>query len=229
MSILKGEGTHTILYGSADIHNGLRANRGYLARPDHSGSHPTLLISHDWAGITSSLKATARTLARHGYAVVVPDYYRGHGNTAPWPADRLESDLEGAYRFLASSDTPWVGHVGVFGLGSGAPPAVAFVLGHPEVRALVLVSPLTTFGLGDVMVPTLGMYGKGDQPAEDWEQLRGQAPQVEWVLYGAPGHNFFDEGSDSFDAGVADDAMNRILEFLARTLSTDAPGLSVSQ
>ena len=218
MSILKGEGTHTILYGSADIHNGLRSNRGYITRPDHSGSYPTLLISHDWTGLTSSLKALARRLARHGYAVVAPDFYREHGSSAPWPADRLASDLEGAHRFLSSSDTPWVGAVAVLGFGSSAPAAVEFVLGHPEVRALVLVSPLATYGLGEIVVPTLAIYGKDDELAENWVQAQDQAPQVEWVLYGNVGHDLLDESSDSFDAAVAEDAVDRILVFLERNL-----------
>lgn len=226
MSILKGEGTHTILYGSADIHNGLRSNRGYLARPDHAGSYPALLISHDWSGITPSLKALARSLARHGYSVVAPDFYRGRGSGAPWPADRIAIDLESAYRFLSSSDTPWAGSVAVLGVGGGAPAAIDFVLRFPAIEGLILVSPLTTFGLGDVAIPTLGIYGKEDELAESWEQARAQAPQAEWALYGGAGHDLLDEGSESYDQAVAEDALNRIREFLDRHLSSDAPNMS---
>ena len=229
MSILKGEGTYTILYGSADIHDGLRSDRGYLARPDHSGSYPTLLVSHGWAGITSSLKALARRLARHGYAVVIPDFYRGRGSSAPWPADRLVSHLEGAHRFLASSDTPWVGDVALFGFGSGASAAVDFVLRHSHVRALMLVSALTTFGLGEVIIPTLGISGKADELAENWERAQQDAPQVEWVLYGNAGHDFLDESSDSFDAAIAEDALSRILDFLDVNLVGEAPGLPATR
>ena len=226
MSIIKGEGTHTILYGTAAIHNGLRSHQGYLARPDHSGSFPTLLISHDWAGITSSLKALARGLARHGYAVVVPDFYRGQGNAAPWPADRLAADLEGANRFLSSPDTPWVEAVAVLGFGSGAQAATDFVLRHTNIRALVLVSPLTTFGLGEVAVPTMGIYGKDDELAGDWEQAQDLARQVEWVLYGNAGHDLLDEGSDSYDGAIAEDALRRIRKFLDGHLGGEAPNLS---
>jgi len=225
MSIIKGEGTHTILYGSADIHNGLSSSRGYVARPDHAGSYPTVLISHDWAGVTSSLKALVRTLARHGYAAVVPDFYRGQGPSASWPADRLLSDLEGARRFLASSDTPWVGELALFGMGSGAPAAIDFVLRHPEVRALVLASPIASFGLDEVSIPSLGLVGKGDELAENSGQAQKQAPQVEWVLYGTAGHDFLDEKSDSFDGAVAEDAISRILDFLGRNLRADATGM----
>ena len=225
MSILKGEGTHTILYGSADIHDGLRSDRGYLARPDHAGSFPTLLVSHGRAGITSSLKALARRFARHGYAVVIPDFYRGRGSSAPWPEDRLISGLEGAHRFLASSDTPWVGDLALLGFGSGASAAVEFVLGRSNVRALVLASPQTTFGLGEVVIPTMGIYGKADEVAENREQAQEDAPQVEWVLYGSAGHDFLDESSESFDAAIAEDAVSRILDFLEGHLVGEAPGL----
>jgi carboxymethylenebutenolidase len=225
VSILKGEGTHTILYGSADIHDGLRSDRGYLARPDHAGSFPTLLVSHGRAGITSSLKALARRFARHGYAVVIPDFYRGRGSSAPWPEDRLISGLEGAHRFLASSDTPWVGDLALLGFGSGASAAVEFVLGRSNIRALVLASPQTTFGLGEVAIPTMGIYGKADEVAENREQAQEDAPQVEWVLYGSAGHDFLDESSESFDAAIAEDAVSRILDFLEGHLVGEAPGL----
>lgn len=229
MSILKGEGTHTILYGTADIHNGLRSNRGYLARPDHAGAYSTLLISHDWAGITSSLKALARTLARNGFAVLIPDFYRGQGSGAAWPADRLVADLEDARRFVSSSDTPWAGEVVVLGIGSGAPAAIEFVRDHQETRALILVSPLTTFGLEDVNVPTLGMYGKADELAEDWDDAQRRAPLVEWILYGAAGHDFLDESSENFDAAVAEDAIDRILGFLKAHAGANASGLTVGR
>ncbi len=226
MAVLKGEGTHTILYGSADIHNGLRSNRGYLARPDHAGTYPTLLISHDWSGITPSLKALARSLARYGYSVVAPDYYRGQGAGTPWPADRIAIDLESAYRFLSSSDTPWAGPLAVLGLGAGASAAIEFVVHFPSVEALILVSPLTTFGLSTVAIPTLGIYGKEDQLAESWEQARDQAPQVEWVLYGGAGHDLLDEGSDSYDEAIGADAFDRIRKFLDSHLAGNAATMS---
>ncbi|MBT8203345.1 MAG: dienelactone hydrolase family protein, partial [Acidimicrobiia bacterium] len=113
MALLKGEGTHQILYGSADIFSGIRHNRGYLSRPDHAGSFPSVLVVHGASGLTSSVKSVARRLARYGLAVVAPDLYRGRRQlrrpVPAWPAGSdLRADITDALEWMNSADTPWI-------------------------------------------------------------------------------------------------------------------------
>ena len=77
MSVLKGEGTHPILFGSTSIAVGTRIQGGYLARPDLTGEWPTIVVVASEWGVTSSTKDLCRKMARRGFAAIAPDLYRG--------------------------------------------------------------------------------------------------------------------------------------------------------
>lgn len=230
MSVLKGEGTHTILYGPVDIFTGLRHTRGYLARPDEGGAHDTVLLLHGEGGITSSEKSLARRLARHGMAVIAPDLYRGQqprlagkqGHReilSNWPDRRqLLSDVRETFLFIASLDTPWVraGALGVLAFGSAAATSLAFTAKEPTVHGVVLVSPAGA-GLDDGLVPiaapVLGFLGKDDPEAHSHQRLQNMLPHGEWVRYGGVGAGVLDEGAADYQWQVAEDAFTRMLVF----------------
>ncbi len=227
MALLKGEGTHQILYGSADIFSGLRHNRGYLARPDHAGAFPAVLLAHGRDGLTSSVKSVARRLARHGLAVVSPDLFHGgrvlRQPPPPWPDEaRILADLEDTLAWMHSADTPWIrsGEVGGLAMEVSGPAALSFVRRGEAIGGLVLVSPAAGPPAGEVPVPVLGLFGKDDEivPESDREALQGDLSHAEWVLYGGAGHGLIDESASDYRWDVAEDALERIVAFFDREL-----------
>jgi dienelactone hydrolase len=223
VALLKGEGTHQILYGSADIFSGLRHNRGYVTRPDHAGSFPTVILLHGAGGITSSVKSFARRLARHGLAVVGPDLFRGASPrlSPPWPAaSQIAADASSTLQWTASRDTAWVrpGPVGVVALDRAAAAALEFVA-VSDVGGLTLVSPVLEAAIpADVAV--LGFYGKGDEVvgAEGRAAVQAALNNAEWVLYGDAGHGLVDEAAADYRWDVAEDVVSRMVDFFGVTL-----------
>jgi dienelactone hydrolase len=49
--------------------------RGYVARPDDTGSHPGVLGVHDWLGVTDYVRMRADMLARLGFTAFAADIY----------------------------------------------------------------------------------------------------------------------------------------------------------
>ncbi len=154
MSVLKGEGKVPILFGSTSIAVGTQTHQGYLARPDLTGEWPTIVVVASEWGVTSSIKDVCRRLARHGFALVAPDLYRGAAparTTSPddaavaaraIPAGRAGADLEAIEEYITNPAGFWSNAeqgFGVLGIGEGARFAVPFTIrsGAP----IALVSP----------------------------------------------------------------------------------------
>lgn len=233
MALLKGEGTHQILYGGADIFSGLRHNRGYLARPDHAGEFPTVLLVHGEAGITASVKSVARRLARYGVAVVGPDLFRGartpRDPAPPWPGwSDVASDLADAVMWMGSPDTPWVrpGTIGVLALDKSAVAALRFAAARDEVGPVALVSPVLDSDLPPATAPVLALVGKDDPalPAERRQAAQTGLSHAEWVLYGGVGGGLLDEASADYRWDIAEDALARIVSFFSRLTPVSPAG-----
>lgn len=225
MALLKGEGTHQILYGEADIFSGLRHNRGYLARPDHAGEFPTVLLLHGAKGMTASVKSVARRLARHGLAVVGPDLFRGSRSrrlpAPPWPhPNDVASDIADAVMWMASPDTPWVrpGPIGLLALDRAATPALRFAADRHLVASVALVSPVFDEEIPLATVPVLALLGKDDSalPIERQQAARTRLSHSEWVLYGGVGQGLLDDSADDYRWDVAEDAIARTVNVFSR-------------
>ena len=227
MALLKGEGTHQILYGSADIFSGLRHNRGYLARPDHAGAHPAVLLAHGRKGLSSAVKSFARRLARHGFAVVAPDLYRGtkvrRQDPPPWPAEQqARADLRDAVAWMYSADTPFIraGTIGLLALDDAGPPALGLAQDDDDaVGGLVLVSP-PTGGPAETVAPILGFFGKDDEDVVEADRtaIQESLGHAEWVLYGGIGGGLVDESAPDYRWEVTEDLVDRTVSFLERVL-----------
>jgi carboxymethylenebutenolidase len=220
VTVLSGEGTHQVLYSSTDIHTGMRRNRGFIARPDHAGSFRTVIVAHDVWGIGGYLKDLAWRLARHGFAVVIPDLYRGRlapgrsreeANGAfasigdPWQT------LEDVYEFVRSSDTPWSlpGWLGLLGVGAGSEPALEFVGRHgADAIALIAGAGFDRLPPG---LPALAIHGKSDEVSPLPSPL---SDRLQWVLYAGAGHDFLNDHGPEYADGPARDAVGRLVTFL---------------
>ena len=242
MSVLKGEGTHPILFGSTSIVAGPVTHRGYLARPDLSGEWPTvILVPSEW-GITSSSKDICRRLARLGLAVVAVDLYHGEPpDRAASPEDaaaaastipraRSQADLDGIVSFITNPAGFWSNAergFGVLGLGCGGTPATAAAIRHDAAALALVAAPLLdeegagiVDSFADLTAPLLGLYGKADDAVSiaDIMEARAAAPQAEWVLYDNAGDGFMDDYLPDFDLGAHRDTIDRLAVFFDKQL-----------
>ncbi len=205
MSVLKGEGTTVILYGSTNVSTGARSYPGYLARPDLKGQWPTVVVvGPSDSSAAPSVRAICRGIARHGIAAVAPD----------------AGGLEAFVGFITNPAGHWSNAeygYGVLGLGDGSAGAIEAARTSELAAALALVDPVlddaAVAGLGEVDVPLLGCVGR--DAAEGVEAARAGAPQSQWVLYDGVGAGYWDINGDGYVASAAEDTEDRVIEFFS--------------
>lgn len=243
MSVLPGEGTHVILYGSTRIAARTQIHNGYLARPDLVGAYPTIVVVPDAAGVTSGVKDLARRLARHGLAVLALDLYRGDGPARgdaaaamaaydSLPDGRAISDLGDIYRNLAAPGTEWAdaSALGLLGIGVGGRLAILSAVNNDAIAAVaVAYAPLmndegrstqASEVIAQLSVPLLGLQGKLDEVVEESQavEARSLLPRSEWAFYPAGGHGFLDVSGDGYDEAITADAVERLVAFYLSAL-----------
>jgi len=242
VSVLKGEGTHPILFGSTSIVAGPITHGGYLARPDLSGEWPTvILVPSEW-GITSSSKDICRRLARLGLAVVAVDLYHGNGPSraassedaasaaGAIPPARAQADLDGVVGFITNPAGFWSSAergFGIVGFGLGGTPATAAAIRHDAAALALVAAPLLddegagiVDSFAELTAPLLGLYGKAEDAVTiaDIMEARAAAPQAEWVLYDGAGDGFMDDYLPGFDLGAHRDSIDRLATFFEKEL-----------
>lgn len=185
--MLKGEGTHPILFESASVPVRALTHSVYRAMPDLKGTWPTVMVIGGAKGISSPVRDYCRRLARHGMAAVAPDLYSG----ARVPADPDEAaiafrDLDAARvtrvlrdvgRYLADGLGPWDTDdegFGVVAFDAGALHGVrcAIDFGSPLVLASPSLAELSP-GLDDEFKPIPPPPGVADALVDMIEPLLG--------------------------------------------------------
>jgi dienelactone hydrolase len=212
MAVLKGEGRVPILFGSWALP--VPPNRSaYIARPDESGSHATIVIAHDEAGITPGVKAIARHLARYGYSVIVPDLSRGQRQ--PEGFEWAVSDVADAVDSTRIPGVDWASDVLllVLGIGAGAVPAAIVAIDEGLTDLVLVDGSLDADLLGSFHGELTVLHGGDDDriSADELRELHEAAGRGEWIIYPAIGRGFFDEGDPGFDPGAAADALERVV------------------
>lgn len=162
MAVMKGEGRNDVIFKNWSVPGRGDQFDAWLTRPDVDGRTGAVVLAHDIAGLTPSVKEFARTLSRMGYACVVPDlYYRsGVGAGAEGIArvdvdavfsdGRMLADLEDAAGFLAAGNGVDHTRIGVVGIGRGGRLAMLLAARNPyRFRCLSAVDPV----LGKVELP----------------------------------------------------------------------------
>lgn len=207
MSVLKGEGTTVILYGSTSVSTGSRHFPGYLARPDLIGEWPTVVVTSPSYDAASSINDICRLIARHGIAAVAP----GPGG------------LDAFIDFITNPAGDWSNAEYGFGMlafGDGAAEAIGEIVGSTLVTTLAVVDPVLNDDvvelLGRVDVPILGCSGR--EAADGVDRARAAAPRAEWALYEGAGSQYWNINADEYVAAAAADTGDRVIEFLARSL-----------
>jgi carboxymethylenebutenolidase len=223
MTVLKGEGRNVILYGSTAVPVG-RTLPAYIARPGIAGAHPVVAIAHDVDGLTSSVKALCRRIARYGLGVVCPDLYRGGEAGGEIDPVRAASDLEAGFDFAVGTGWGSTGGAAVVGIGAGGAAVIRSIPTFVE-RVIVVGTPLGSSDdpdapaafLATVTAPLLGLYGADDERAPAGDVRAAGGATGEWVIYPGAARAFHDEASDAYEPVAAEDAIRRMLEFLGAT------------
>ncbi len=207
MSVLKGEGTTVILYGTTNVSTRARAYRGYLARPDLMGEWPTVVVPSPSYEASSSVHAICRDLARNGIAAVAPG------------TDGLDAFIG----FITNPAGHWSNAehgFGILSVGDASTAETTAAVASGLVSSLALVDPtLDQAALGlltEVAVPVLGCSGREGLGGLD--DARAAAPQAEWVVYDGAGAQYWNINAEGYNRVAAEDTRDRVIEFFAKSL-----------
>lgn len=226
-----------VTYGTGDDGEPLR---GYLVYPSEGAaqSRPGVIALHNWWGLTDDMRATARRLAGEGYTVLAVDLY---GGKIPATADSAEAfakrvdahphaalgNLKAANAFLRY--TRRAHRLAAIGWSFGGAWAIrAGLFDAKHVHAVVAYygSPdLDRADLARLRGPLLGLYGGADEsiPMDDIRAFKheldalGKTSTIK--IYDGAKHGFANPSGDTYDSAAADDAWQRMTEFLRQYLS----------
>ena len=211
---------------------------GYFVAPaDMFEPLPAVIMIHEWWGLDDSVRAKADRLAAAGYIVFAVDLFGGKTATTPSAARALmlsvvedpesaNEKLRSAYRFV--SETAGAPAVATLGWRFGGTWSMNTALLLPDdIAAVVIYYAQVTADeekLGPVSAPVLGLFAGDDISVkrESVEAFRGALQRLrkdfDIQIYDGVRQGFANEDATNYDRDAADDAWQRMLEFLHRHL-----------
>jgi carboxymethylenebutenolidase len=210
---------------------------GYLSVTDKPGTHPAILLIHEWWGLNPWVKEQADKYAAQGYVVLAVDLYRGKSAVDPTeahelsrgvPQDRAMKDLQAAYDYILTRKEVNKDRLAVVGWCMGGGYALQFAIRQPRMSAIVVnygALPTDPNDLQQIGVPILGSFGaddKGITPAdvhafEDFMKKLGR--YVDIKIYPGAGHAFENSNNvNGYRPEAAADAWKRTIAFLHKTM-----------
>lgn len=217
----------------------------YLAMPEGEGPFPGVLMVHEWWGINGEIVELADRMAEAGYVVLAPDTYRGQ-TTSQIPRaiflrvtvdeDRVDSDMQQAFEYLASLEEVDAERIGAVGFCYGGGVVLRHAIQNPELDAVINLYGDTVTdpeALGAVAgpngTPLLGIFGAQDQqiPVSDVtefeETLVEAGANARVTIYEGVGHAFVQpEAID--EGGAAAEAWDEIRAFFELNLGQTDEG-----
>lgn len=214
---------------------------GYFSAPaDMFEPLPAIIMIHEWWGLNDNIRAMADRLAGEGYIVFAVDMFNGRVATSPAEARMLMTEvieepeparenIRAAFEFVSkTAGAPRVASLGwCFGGGWSLNTALLF----PESldAAVIYYGQVTSDEdlLRPMETPILGLFGADDRGIKvDTVNAFGDALERlrkihDIHVYPGVGHAFANPTGTNYDAGAAEDAWRRTLEFLRLHLSAD--------
>ncbi len=218
---------------------GDEATRGYLAVPAGEGTHPAVILVHEWDGLNDRVRQVADAFAAEGYVALAADLYEGRtGSTRDENMalvqqtranpDKIVANLNGAAAYLRGrpdvsgkiAAMGWCFGGGValsYGIDGDAHDATAMFYGQ------LIRDPAE---LAQMHHPIYGTFAGLDEgiPTADVEQfvdaLRTAGIENDVHVYDDVNHGFWlwvDQDLEKRE-GPALDAWQRLKAFLAKTL-----------
>jgi dienelactone hydrolase len=200
------------------------ACHGYLARPDDHGSHPGVLVVHDWLGVTDYVRMRADMLARLGYMALAADVYGADVRPSPAEAPAVAGSyygnralwrerVTGGFDRLRAEQSVDAGRTAAIGYCFGGSGALELARTGVELRAVVSFhGGLPTGPDGEaqrIRAKLLVLRGAIDPVVPDdavaafQDELR-QAPDLDWQLttYSGAMHAFTIPDANSPEHGA---------------------------
>lgn len=213
-----------------------RAGQAFLIDPT-GGPGPGVLVLHSWWGLTPWVQGFCRKLADLGYTALAPDLLEGalpesepEGESvlAEMDADALSGLVMSSAQTLRAATVDGNRPIAVIGFSMGA--SLGFWLSArliEEVGSVVAFYGAQSIDFDEAKAVYQGHYAEDDHIVseedrvltESFIRLGGQ--DTEFHLYPGTKHWFFEDGQN-FDATAADLAMERVEEFLARTIGAQS-------
>jgi carboxymethylenebutenolidase len=208
--------------------------QGYLALPSGEGTHPALIVIHEWWGLNDWVKQQSDSLAKHGYIALAADLYHGKATADEKVAHQLMSGLaedeairtlRAAADFLRGRSDVRANAIGVIGWCMGGRYSIRLAAADPGIRACVMYygAPITDEGaIRGIQAAILGNFGGEDQgptpaQARAFEKaLKKAGKKADFKIYPGAGHAFANVNNPwgGYRKAAAADAWKRTLTFL---------------
>ncbi|HKK91816.1 MAG TPA: dienelactone hydrolase family protein [Longimicrobiales bacterium] len=212
------------------------ATTGYLAVPEGEGPFPSLVIIHEWNGLTDRVRQVADDFAAEGYVTLAADLFRGQVGENPEENMALMAEAEGdvvpnlnaAVRYLKGRDDV-TGRVGAMGWCYGGGVALSFGLDGENHDATAIFygrlveDPEVLSGMDHEVYGTFARLDNGPAPesVERFEAaLEAAGIENDLHIYDDVDHGFWlrVDGAPDVRTEPALDAWQRLKAYLARTL-----------
>ena len=210
---------------------------GYLATPEKPGTHPVIILIHEWWGLNDWVKEQAQKFASLGYDVLAVDLYRGKVASTPdeahelsrgLPQDRAIKDLQAAYDYMEARKDITRDRIAVVGWCMGGGYAVEFAVHNPRLSGVVVnygSLPTDPNDLQQIAAPILGSFGaddKGITPADVHafeDSMKKLGKYVELKIYPGAGHAFENpNNTNGYRPEASADAWQRTTVFLRKSI-----------
>lgn len=223
----------TIAYGEAN-----KANiHGYLAMPaDALEPQPGVVLVHEWWGLNDNIKAMARRIAGEGYVVLATDLYAGEvadsTNAAQVLMATVLNDPEATVDNIAQASNYLRGvlapKVAILGWGLGGTWSLESTLTlEGQIDAMIMYYgqvDLDAERLSSIDIPIMGFFGADDSSisVRDVQKFRVELTELgtdsEIRIYSNAAHAFANPDGKNYAGEAAEDAWDRTVAFLQRTL-----------
>jgi carboxymethylenebutenolidase len=219
--------------------NGAETVHGVLYLPSGSGTHPALVVIHEWWGLTDWVKNQAQDFARQGYVALAVDLYGGKVTTNPQTASQLMqglsqqsgvSDLTSAVAFLSHRKDVDSHRIGAIGWCMGGGFAAQLAIADRNLRAVVInygELPTDRSALEHIHAAVLGNFGGLDQGITPSDvhafaaAMKSLGKSVNVKIYPDAGHAFQNPNNKGgYRPADTANAKAREREFLAAHLKT---------